>query len=179
MTGPDAPHDRVAALLHRAGLGRWIGPHDGVVVVQAAALAALAWPGRPRWRLPAPVGAVATAAMLTGAGLGLAAARPHGTRLTPRVEPPEDTPLHRDGPYAVSRNPMYTGLLVSTAGWALLRRRPEPVAAWLVLLAALTAKARQEEQHLLARFGAAYEDYRQTTPRFLPRPSRTRRRGGA
>lgn len=165
-----------AALARRPGWGRWIGPDDAVVVGQAASLAALAWPGRPLWRLGTTTAAAAGAAMAAGAGLAVAAGTAHGALLTPRVEPPDDAALLTTGPYAVSRNPIYGGLLVGTAGWALLRRRPEPLLSWCALLAVLTAKAEQEEERLAARYGQAYEDYRARTPRFLGLPGGVARR---
>ena len=167
MTSPPA---LVAEWLsRRPGMARWIGPEDDVVVVQALALAALAWPGGARWRLPPQVTALAGGATAAGVALGLLAAVPHAGRLTPRVEPPDDIGLLADGVYALSRNPMYAGLLLAGAGWAVLRRRPEPVAAWAVLAAVLKAKARREERRLHARFGPEYERYRARTPRFVGR----------
>lgn len=165
MTNPAA---RLAGRLSRVpGMGRWIGPEDDVVVVQGLAMAALLWPGRARWHLPAPLAILAAGTTAAGAALGLPAVAPHGGRLTPRVEPPEDLDLLTDGVYARSRNPMYAGLLLAGAGWAVLRRRSEPVVAWAVLAAVLQVKARREERRLHTRFGAAYERYRARTPRFL------------
>jgi protein-S-isoprenylcysteine O-methyltransferase Ste14 len=162
------PAARIAEWLsQRPGMSRWIGPEDDVVVVQALAIAALGWPGRGLWRLPPPAAALAAGAMTAGAGLGLLAAVPHAGRLTPRVEPPEDIGLLTDGVYAVSRNPMYAGLLLAGAGWVILRRRPEPAVALAVLAAVLQVKARREERRLLARFGPEYERYLERTPRFL------------
>jgi protein-S-isoprenylcysteine O-methyltransferase Ste14 len=170
MTGPA---DRVAArIAARPGMDRWIGPDDGIVVVQALALAALTWPGRPRWPLPRPLRVLAGSALLAGGAFGVAAGAAHGGLLTPRVEPPGDAELLTDGLYALSRNPIYAGLLAAGAGWAVLRRRPEPVVAWTVLLATLTAKARHEEHRLAVRFGPAYADYRRRTPRFVGLPVR-------
>lgn len=149
---------------------------DRIVVAQAVALAALAWPGRTRWSLPAPV--TRTAAIATASGLALAVwgVRPHGSRLTPRVAPPPDQPLLRSGPYAISRNPIYAGLLLAGAGWALLRRRPEPLLAWAASTVVLSVKVRREEARLGERFGAPYEDYRRSTPRFLGLRGRPPRR---
>jgi len=161
---------RVAAV---PGMERWIGPDDGAVVAQGASLAALAWPGRARWHLPSPVRAAGCAALVGGGGVGIAAGRTHGAKLTPRVEPPEGAELFTGGMYAWSRNPIYAGLLVAGGGWAVLRRRPEPMLAWVGLLAALTTKVRHEEVRLRERFGDDYEAYRRRTPRFfgLPRPA--------
>jgi len=160
---------RIAAV---PGMERWIGPDDGAVVAQSLSLAALAWPGRARWHLPGPVRAAGCAALVGGGAVGIAAGRTHGARLTPRVEPPEGADLFTGRMYAWSRNPIYAGLLVAGGGWAVLRRRPEPMLAWAGLLAALTTKVRHEEVRLRERFGDDYEAYRRRTPRFfgLPRP---------
>lgn len=167
MTNPAA---RIAARVsRRPGMERWIGPDDDVVVLQAAALASLAWPGPARWRLPAPVVAIAGAAAAVGATIGVLAAATHHGHLTPRVEPPDDLDLLRHGPYAASRNPIYAGLLLAGAGWAVLRRRPEPALAWVALFTILHVKARREEHRLHSRFGAEYERYRARTPRFIGR----------
>ncbi|WP_024287530.1 isoprenylcysteine carboxylmethyltransferase family protein [Cellulomonas sp. KRMCY2] len=156
-----------------------IDPADRIVAAQAFALAALAFPGRARWPLPTPVTAAATLATASGAALAVWGARPHGRRLTPRVATPTDLPLLRSGPYALSRNPIYAGLLLAGAGWALLRRRPEPLVAWAALAVVLSVKVRREEAHLVGRFGPSYEDYRRSTPRFLGLPSRRpRQRSG-
>lgn len=171
MPGPTNPARALASTLaRRPGWARWIGPEDDVVVAQAVSLAALAWPGRSRWRLGAATTAAAVTAMAAGVGLAVASGATHGSRLTPRVAPPDDAPLLTSGPYAVSRHPIYGGLLLGTAGWALLRRRPEPLLAWVALLAALTTKARREEERLAERFGAGYDEYRARTPRFLGVP---------
>jgi len=170
MSNLTTPARAVAAALARRGWNRWIGADDGVVVAQAASLAAIAWPGGPRWRL-GPAGAtVAGAALAGGAALAVAAGAGHGSHLTPRVEPPDGAPLLTTGPYAVSRHPLYAGLLLGTAGWAVLRRRPEPLLAWGALLGVLLAKTRREEERLAERYGRAYEEYRALTPRLLGMP---------
>ena len=143
-----------------------------LIAAQGVALGGLAWPGRAAWSLPAPAGGLALLAVAAGGALALAGLRPHGTRITPRVEPPSGTGLHTGGAYAVSRHPIYTGLLVGGAGVAVLRRRPEPLVAWAGLVAVLDAKTRHEERHLTARFGAAYDRYRERTPRLLGLPRR-------
>ncbi|MCB1377101.1 MAG: isoprenylcysteine carboxylmethyltransferase family protein [Alphaproteobacteria bacterium] len=78
------------------------------------------------------------------------------------------TALITDGPFAKSRNPIYTGntLLIISAGllfgiW------------WLVVAAPIAAAAvrklaiEREETHLAARFGPAWTDYAARTPRWL------------
>lgn len=145
-------------------------PADRIVAAQAASLAGLAWPGGPRWGLPAGARALALALMGAGGTLSVLAARPHGRRLTPRVAPPNDAELLDSGPYAISRHPIYAGLVVAALGLAVLRRRPEPLLAWASLVAVLTVKTSREEVQLAERFGERYEEYRRRTPRFLGAP---------
>ncbi|HEY3549422.1 MAG TPA: methyltransferase [Propionicimonas sp.] len=149
-------------------------PADRIVVAQAAALAGLGWPGRPRWSLPPAVTAAAVALCLTGGALSALGAAAQGARLTPRVEPPADAPLLVTGAYGVSRHPIYAGLLLAAGGAALLRRRPEPLLAWACLARVLDVKTRREEVRLAARFGEAYDAYRRRTPRLWPLPGRAR-----
>lgn len=145
-------------------------PGDRLVAAQLAAVAALGWPGRARWRLPRLVAVPAVAAVALGGTLAAWAARAHGARLTPRVEPPDDAVLLVTGPYAVSRHPVYTALALATAGVAVLRRRPEPLLAWVALVVVLDRKTRHEERLLAERFPDAYASYRSATPRVLGRP---------
>lgn len=140
---------------------------DGVVLAQVISLGALAWPGRARWRLGPGAVAAAVSAVAAGGLLAGWGARVHGTTLTPRVRPPAGAALLTSGPYAVSRNPIYGGLLVGAAGVAVLRRRSEPLLAWVALATVLSVKVRREEPALLERFGPAYEEYRRSTPRFV------------
>ena len=73
-----------------------------------------------------------------------------------------------EGPYRLSRNPLYVGLLALYLGLALLA--PTfwglvlfPAAVLLVLWGAI----RPEERFLHERFGAQYDDYRQRVRRWL------------
>jgi protein-S-isoprenylcysteine O-methyltransferase Ste14 len=73
-----------------------------------------------------------------------------------------------EGPYRLSRNPLYVGLLALHLGLALLA--PSlwalvlfPVAVLLVRWGAI----RPEERFLHARFGAAYDDYTRRVRRWL------------
>ncbi|MGH7589171.1 MAG: methyltransferase family protein [Gemmatimonadota bacterium] len=77
------------------------------------------------------------------------------------------------GPYRWVRNPMYIGGFLLLAGYALCAIS---VAALLVAFGMLGAAhlfaVLYEEPALRRRFGASYEEYRRTTPRWLPRPPR-------
>ncbi len=143
-------------------------PSDLLVAGQLASLAAIAWPGRGRWPLPAPLRAGAAVLVLAGAAVAAASGARLGPDLTPRVEPPEGAVLRTDGPYAVVRHPLYAGLLAAATGAAVLRRRAEPLAALAALSVVLHLKAGAEEARLEQRFGAAYRDYAAGTPRLVP-----------
>jgi protein-S-isoprenylcysteine O-methyltransferase Ste14 len=82
--------------------------------------------------------------------------------------------LRTSGPYAVTRHPIYTGLLGMLLGSTLL----DGVGRWIVLvpvgLVVLGSKLRQEEQLMLATFPDEYPLYRRRVPALLPRPG-TRR----
>jgi protein-S-isoprenylcysteine O-methyltransferase Ste14 len=145
-------------------------PSDIAVGAQGLSLAGLLWPGRARWRLPAAVTAGAAVLLSAGTALAVAGARAQGRHLTPHVEPPADAPLLMTGPYRVSRNPVYAGLMAAAAGFAVLRRRVEPLVAFAALAATLHVKTGMEEQALKARFGAEYDAYCARTPRLLGLP---------
>jgi protein-S-isoprenylcysteine O-methyltransferase Ste14 len=73
-----------------------------------------------------------------------------------------------EGPYRLSRNPLYVGLLVLYLGLALLAPTVWglvlfPAAVLLVLCGAI----RPEERFLRERFGAVYDDYTRRVRRWL------------
>jgi protein-S-isoprenylcysteine O-methyltransferase Ste14 len=82
--------------------------------------------------------------------------------------------LRTDGPYAVTRHPIYTGLLGMLLGTALLAG----LGHWLAIfpLALLFAELRihTEERLMLTTFPAAYPDYRRRVPQLVPGLRRVR-----
>ncbi len=76
--------------------------------------------------------------------------------------------LRTGGTYGRMRHPIYTGILSAAGGIAVLRARPEPLAAVVALAAVLACKVGYEERLLHDWFGAAYEVYRERVPRGLP-----------
>ena len=128
---------------------------------------------------PPPSGARAlVATAIAGASVGLAVAsasqfRRRGTTVEP-FDPSRATALVTTGANAVSRNPMYVGmagLLVAYAvrrgSWTALL----PVVAFTTFIDRVQIAA--EEPALLANFGAEYEAYRASVPRWLDRRSVT------
>jgi protein-S-isoprenylcysteine O-methyltransferase Ste14 len=141
----------------------------GWVVVQIALFVlyglALAWGASASWDVWRWLGAPLVA---MGAWVGLAALRMHGRKLTPLPEPNPALGLQRTGVYAVIRHPMYTGLLLSAFGLAILAQKPLAIAAAGALTVFFNLKAREEERRL-RRCYPDYADYQRATGRFLPR----------
>jgi protein-S-isoprenylcysteine O-methyltransferase Ste14 len=89
----------------------------------------------------------------------------HRTGLLPRQA---TTALIEEGPFRVSRNPLYVGLLALYVGTALLAPTVWglllfPAAVLLILWGAI----RPEERYLHERLGAPYDDYTRRVRRWL------------
>lgn len=76
--------------------------------------------------------------------------------------------LVTDGPYAVTRNPMYLGHLLFLGGLTLGTRSPLALAATVALVPWFGGRARTDERRLADHFGPDYEDYCRRVPRWLP-----------
>ena len=141
----------------------------GWVVVQIALFVlyglALAWGASASWGVWRWLGIPLLA---VGAWVGLAALRMHGRKLTPLPEPNPALGLQRTGVYAVIRHPMYTGLLLSAFGLAILLQKPLAIVGATALTAFFNLKAREEERRLQRNY-PEYADYQRATGRFLPR----------
>ena len=80
-----------------------------------------------------------------------------------------------EGPYSISRNPLYFFSILGAAGagaqvGSVVAAVVFGVLAWLVFYFVVL----QEESLLAGRYGTAYETYLATVPRFLPNPRRWR-----
>ena len=80
-----------------------------------------------------------------------------------------DVGLHTDGPYAVTRHPIYTGLLGMMLGTALMGGLGQWITLVIAGLVVAGIKIRAEERLLLATFPDAYSDYRKRVPALIPR----------
>jgi len=120
--------------------------------------------------LPAWTPALGVAALAAGVPLALTCAvlfaiRGNGTPAP--FDPPRT--FVASGPYRAVRNPMYVGGWLTIAGVALVMRSTGIVVLSLVaLLAAHLFVILYEEPTLTAKFGASYDRYRATVPRWIP-----------
>lgn len=95
----------------------------------------------------------------------LVALRRGGTTVMPHGQ---STALIEHGPYARFRNPIYLGEVLLLLGLAQLTLNIWFVAAAAVFAVLVTAlQIIPEERHLAARFGAAYDAYKQRTRRWI------------
>jgi protein-S-isoprenylcysteine O-methyltransferase Ste14 len=126
-------------------------------------------PGLPAW--PPAVAAVATwaglAMMLAGAALSIGGVLKLGKNASPLPYPTDTAELVEQGPYAIVRHPIYSGLILGAFGWALFLH------AWLTLFFAVALfalfdlKSRREEQWLCERF-PEYAEYQRRVKRLIP-----------
>jgi protein-S-isoprenylcysteine O-methyltransferase Ste14 len=89
------------------------------------------------------------------------------------VEVREEHEFIRSGPFAWIRHPVYLSMILEIVAVALILQ------AWLTLMAValifiptLSYRIKLEEAALAAKFGAAFDDYRRTTPMLFPSPRR-------
>jgi protein-S-isoprenylcysteine O-methyltransferase Ste14 len=113
------------------------------------------------------------ALMVIGAGLVLASLATFVVRGRGTPAPFDPPRLFvASGPYRWVRNPMYVGAFLFLAGYALCTSSVLALlVALLMLVAAHLFAVLYEEPTLRRRFGASYEAYARSTPRWLPRPS--------
>jgi protein-S-isoprenylcysteine O-methyltransferase Ste14 len=92
-----------------------------------------------------------------------------GTMWSASVVAKTDHALRTHGPYAVTRHPIYTGLLGMLLGTALVDDLGRPAIVFVLAVIYLAWKARAEER-LLSGVFPEYERYRRRVPRLIPRP---------
>jgi protein-S-isoprenylcysteine O-methyltransferase Ste14 len=83
--------------------------------------------------------------------------------------PTEDHRIVDTGPYGIVRHPVYAGLLLAVIATAVERGRVEAVAGALVLIAAVSLRAKLEERFLRRDLGdETYGAYRRRVPMLVP-----------
>jgi protein-S-isoprenylcysteine O-methyltransferase Ste14 len=127
------------------------------------------WNARPGWLCQGGVriGFAAIGAALVGAGIVLAPLGLKQRRAVGLQGSPEG--LVTSHAYRYFRHPIYTGILWTSLGLALLTRNPDGLLVFPALfLVYLTLTLLEERRDVGATFGEKYQVYRQTTRMFGP-----------
>jgi len=154
----------------------------GAVLFVLAVAAGIAAPILQLSGVVAPIAALhgtvghATGFALALAGIlaTLAAQQAMGTSWRIGVDPAETTTFVRTGIFGLVRNPIFTAMLATAAGLALLAPNPVALTAFAALLAAIELQVRTvEEPYLQRTHGRDYRTYSAQVGRFLPGIGRT------
>lgn len=166
---PTPPAPAPAAPWWRGTRGEWY------VVVQFALFAAIAlssrlWPGQPAW--PAAAARVATVVglvlMLAGAALAVWGLMALGrNNLTALPYPKDAATLKVTGPYAIVRNPIYSGLLLGAFGLGLWHQSWVTLGFSAGLFVLFDLKTRKEQAWLTERF-PEYSEYAKRVKKLVP-----------
>jgi len=139
---------------------------DVLVIAQFVLLALLLLPGTSLWS-SGWITSVALVLAATGLAISVGGLARLGRNIVPWVAPRPGAPLETGGIYRFTRNPIYLGILVGSAGWVLWRARIELLIVWTLLVVVLTLKAHIEQRYLVAAYGEDYVRYAERTPLIL------------
>jgi protein-S-isoprenylcysteine O-methyltransferase Ste14 len=141
---------------------------EGWVVLQIVLLAIILFvPRIPDVMLPVWLRALGALSLLLGGIFGTWGAMALGRNLAAVPKPVECGELVTAGPYAFVRHPIYTGVILGTLGWALLRSNLLGVALAGGAFLFFDLKSRQEEKWLAEAY-AGYGEYQRKVRKLLP-----------
>ena len=81
----------------------------------------------------------------------------------------KNTVLARQGPYRMTRNPLYFGSLLLALGFAIMSSNLGAAALLLIPSALIyPVVIKEEEEHLRRHFGPEFEQFRESVPCFIP-----------
>jgi len=81
----------------------------------------------------------------------------------------QDHRLVRSGPYAITRHPIYTGILLALLGSVIVYHvSPQGLLGLALATCGFVLKLRQEERFMTERFGDAYREYRARVRALVP-----------
>lgn len=138
----------------------------GLLAAQFVALGSLALPDGPRRRRPPKRSqrALGWVLIASGAGFGAWAGLRLGPALTPLPFPRTGARVRKDGPYALTRHPIYAGIVVAAIGRYVATGGPRHALTTLALIGVLNAKAELEEE--LLSTSADYVEYMRQVSRW-------------
>jgi protein-S-isoprenylcysteine O-methyltransferase Ste14 len=117
---------------------------------------------------PVYIDAAGTVLTIAGFALAIWSRRVLGANWSGAVRITEGQHLVRSGPYAVVRNPIYSGIALAVFGAALVAGTVAGLLGFVLVVASLWQKGRMEERFLLSEFGEEYAAYRQRVKSMIP-----------
>ncbi|MEX2208312.1 MAG: isoprenylcysteine carboxylmethyltransferase family protein [Myxococcota bacterium] len=152
-----SPAERAGALLLVVALVLGLGAPVLALLGAIPTFVALQWPG------------VGTLLALAGIAGTLHAQLEMGASWRVGVDPGERTALRTDGPFRLVRNPIYSWMVLTAAGLALLLPNAASLAALGALVVGVELQVRLvEEPYLQRTHGPAYARWAAATGRFVP-----------
>ena len=112
--------------------------------------------------------ALGAAVLLAGTAFTLWARAMLGTMWSAAVVSRQEHVLRTDGPYQITRHPIYTGLLAMLTGSALLDGLGRSLLAIALGGAIALVKLHLEERLMTEVFPGEYEEYRRHVPQLIP-----------
>jgi protein-S-isoprenylcysteine O-methyltransferase Ste14 len=79
-----------------------------------------------------------------------------------------DHELRTDGPYAITRHPIYTGILGMLLGTAVALGFGAWLYVFVLIVVFFELRIRSEETLMSAAFPGAYDEYRRRVPQLIP-----------
>src|SRR5262249_12153072 len=149
-------------------MGYRLGAGVVVVVLLLAGRLLHASPQARLWQTPLALGVVTDFIVLAGAAFSVWARITLGRNWSAEVTFKQDHELIESGPYALTRHPIYTGLILMALGTAINYGRVLGFGVLVALCGALWWKARQEERIMSRHFPGAYADYKLRVPAIIP-----------
>ena len=121
-------------------------------------------------RFPFRLWLVIVGTILTAVGVMYAiwARRVLGANWSANVSVKQDHELIRSGPYALTRHPIYTGMLLALLGTALAVGEVRALIAIVLVIGSFWYKLSLEEKVMRQTFGQAYADYRRQVKALIP-----------
>jgi protein-S-isoprenylcysteine O-methyltransferase Ste14 len=161
------------AVRNRSPLNKWVGV-SAVVVIVLIAVVPVDW--HRTFDVPTWVQMLGGLILIGSTAFTMWARLRLGRMWSSMAVEREDHELRSDGPFAVTRHPIYTGIIGMLLGTTLLSGETSWLAALIAGIVILETKAIVEERLLLTVFPDEYPRYRKRVPQMIPIPRLRSRR---
>jgi protein-S-isoprenylcysteine O-methyltransferase len=128
----------------------------------------LGWLNRPLWNQTWTIAWIGLGITCVGIAYAIWARFTLGSNWSAKPMVKEGHELIVRGPYALTRHPIYTGLLLAATGTGLAIAEVRSAMSILLLLGAMLIKIRQEERLMTETFPEQYPVYRQRVKALVP-----------